>query len=148
MKKTILILEDNLNTADYLKDDVAEFFKDNFDVSIIVCNGIYEADDRIGQTTNLALVIADLNMSPQGLGDEQLVEQTVGAVLTGWVWAKNRLLEPGMEIPICFYTAFADELEKTDDYKELALHNNISIVSKGKNSTDTLCEQIKILLNL
>lgn len=142
----IIIVEDNLYTAENLEIFINIFFEKNYSqkIEIYVCNDIYEANDVLKENSDISCIVSDLNMSPDGI-DEEFYEETYGTVLTGWVWVKHYLLdnEKNSRIPIIFYSAFIDELEIYSDYNEYKEKHQIKLVNKGNQSEKILCERIR-----
>ena len=153
MKKTIIILEDNLYTA----EDMIEEIKNNLmqggfvnitnrDVEIKVANSIDEANELLESISkeDIICIIADLNMNPEGLTDEQKKE-TNGAILTGWVWLYSYVWqELGMqEKYIIFYSAFINYLESNQKYKDLHHNKNkIKLILKSEHGMSNLCKEL------
>lgn len=146
----IIIIEDNLYTAENLEI----YININFEVfcsqkiEINVCNDIYEANDILKKSSDISCIISDLNMSPDGM-DEEFHEETYGTVLTGWVWVKHYILnnENYSQIPIIFYSAFIDELEKCASFKEYNVNNRIQLIDKRNDSEKILFEKIKEIIS-
>ena len=135
----ILILEDNLYMSEVMEQDMEEYFNNhNIDVDIIVCNGIYEANMAI-ENQEYDYIISDLNMNPDGL-DEYLYCDTMGALLTGWVWVKNYIFKNNSKSFVVFYSDFSEELKHIDEYKEYS--DKSLLINKSEKSIEDICELI------
>lgn len=135
----ILILEDDLYMADMMKRYMEEYFNNhNIAVNIIVCNGIYRANMAIANQ-EYDYIISDLNMNPNGL-DEYLYCDTLGALLTGWVWVKNYIFKNNSKSFVIFYSGFSEALKHIDEYKEYS--DKSLIINKSEKSIDDICEFI------
>lgn len=141
MKRNILILEDNLYTAEDLTEEISYILKQRQDIQIITANDIDEADDSLDQlTTNsdkLTNIIVDLNMSPAGLSEDERKE-TEGAVLTGFIWVLRHVWSrPEFEdVKIIFYSAFVDRLLSNSIYKGLKYSEKKKLILIDKNDYD------------
>lgn len=141
MKQNILILEDNLYTAEDLTEEINYILKQRQDIQLITANNIDEADDCLEQiTTNsdkLTNIIVDLNMSPAGLTEEEKKE-TEGAVLTGFIWVlKHVWCRPEFEnVQIIFYSAFVDRLLSNSTYIGLKPLEKRKLTIIDKNDCD------------
>lgn len=135
----ILILEDNLYMAEVMKLNMEEYFnKYKIAVEIIECNNIFEANDAI-QNKEYDYIISDLNMNPDGL-DECLYCDTMGALLTGWVWVKNYIFKNNSKSFVVFYSDFSEELKHIDEYKEYS--DKSLLINKSEKSIEDICEFI------
>lgn len=61
----------------------------------------------------IACLIVDLNMDPQGLTDEQ-VDETLGGLLTGWIWLRDYVFteKPLMKNRTIIYTDYMTRLQE------------------------------------
>lgn len=146
----ILIVEDNLYTAENIETYITTYFNKmkSKSIEIEMCNDIYEANDRLKESNKYLCIVSDLNMNPEAI-DYQYLDETFGAVLTGWVWVKYKILndEQLARIPIIFYSAFVDLLEQNDDYNKEKSKTNIHLISKNNNDGETLlCQKIQSLI--
>lgn len=84
-------------------------------------------------------------MSPYGL-DPRYYEETCGAIITGWVWAKYYILKnPNFSsIPIIFYSAFMSELLFNEEFQIMRKQKNIRLLPK-ENINDLIDELRKII---
>ena len=152
MAKKILIVEDNLYTAEDMYIDISfALKKQNINhVELIIANSIDEANDKLKEIEkdDLICIIADLNMNPDGLTDAQR-KRTQGAVLTGWVWVSSCVWQKAdfQGKQIFFYSAFTNILNNNSEYKALEhkLKRNIKLVNKGECDIDELCKEIIVL---
>lgn len=142
----ILLLEDNLYTAELL--EILINAQLNNRAELIVCNDIYEANEKIVNNKDIICIISDLNMSPNGLEVDQYIE-TEATSITGWIWVKCYVLNNAQfeNIPIIFYSAFIDDLKKSSAFDEVRNINSIELISKEEeNSEETLCERIECII--
>lgn len=142
----ILLLEDNLYTAEYLEILINLTIKGK--AELVVCNDIYEANDKIEENQDIICIISDLNMNPDGLDIQKYIE-TEATYITGWIWVKcNVLNNTTLEnIPIIFYSAFIDDFKKSSAFDEVRDINSIQLISKEEeNSEKTLCERIECII--
>ena len=132
----ILLFEDNLYTAEMIKEDIEYYFSKKT-VNIKICNTIYEANEAISENV-FDYIITDLNMNPEGL-DECYLDETLGAIITGWVWVKHMLLNTNYCDPsrIIFYSAFCEELLRNDEYKS-QYEKNILLIPKTEDGDNIL----------
>lgn len=146
----IIIIEDNLYTAENLEIFISIYFEKFYsqNIEIHVCNDIYEANEELKKHNDISCIISDLNMSPDGM-DEKFHEETYGTVLTGWVWVKYYILKNKTysRIPIIFYSAFINELEIYTDYNQYNEKHEIELINKGNESEKILCEKIKEIIS-
>ena len=148
MKKNILILEDNLYTAEDMEEDIKYILSKNGfqQIDITVANSIDEANDKLKyiKEDELLCVVADLNMKTAGLAKE-LVKETQGSVLTGWVWIYSSFwkIEAFKKKPIIFYSAFINHLEKNSNYRKLKKeYNKLILINKNEYGIDKLCDSL------
>ncbi len=148
MMKKILILEDNLYTAEDMIEDIRyELNADEQHIDAIIANSIDEANDKLANIRDeeLLCTIADLNMNPEGLTSDQRRE-TQGAVLTGWVWIYSCLWgrENLKAKPIIFYSAFISQLSQNEKYLALKSEEKrkITLISKNESGISNLCDTL------
>ena len=151
MKKKVLILEDNLYTAEDIETEISFKFSDNNDVEILIANSLDEANDMLSNIDKeeIVCIIADLNMDPSGLSHEEKI-MTFGAVLTGWVWVSSKIMNDTelKDKNIIFYSAFINRLVENSTYKELTREKKrkIKLINKNEHGLDELCDAlIKII---
>lgn len=148
--KKILLLEDNLYTAEDMKEEIDYVLtRRGYHIDVKIANSIDEANNRLAtiRDEDLICTIADLNMNPEGLTAVQR-KQTKGAVLTGWVWIYSCLWkrEALRTKPIIFYSAFTSQLASDSNYLDCAEKKRITLMSKLENDNNDLCEMlIKII---
>ena len=151
--KKILILEDNLYTAEDMTEEIKYALqKENINnVDIEPLNSIDEINEWIQKNSvkDLLCLIADLNMNPAGLTDEEK-KRTNGAVLTGWVWVncyiRNR--HELKDLNVIFYSAFIDRLRKDYEFKSMNSkeQKKTILIAKNEYGMENLCrELIKIV---
>ena len=120
----ILILEDDLYTSEIMKEDIELCLNKVIEpLSITVCNTIYDANNAI-EKIDFDYIISDLNMNPDGL-DEFYLDETLGAIATGWVWVHHYVLEKDKDTFIIFYSAFTDTLKNIEEYQKYAIKSKI-----------------------
>lgn len=128
MKKKILILEDNYCTLKDLELELQYTLGQNrYSVDIFTASNIDEADTWLEQinanTDSYVYIIADLNMNPDGLSDDEK-QETEGAVLTGFIWVLrhvlNKLVNKKFGVKVIFYSAFTSRLHINSIYNGLS----------------------------
>ncbi len=146
--KKILILEDNLYTAEDMIEDINYGLKtEEGDINIVIANSIDEANAKLIDIGDdeLLCTIADLNMNPEGLTSRQR-RDTQGAVLTGWVWIYSYLWkrENLKKRPVIFYSAFIGQLAVNAKYLGLSNEEKrkITLISKNEYGIDNLCDAL------
>src|SRR4030042_3452663 len=89
----------------------------------------------------LDCIIADINMEPRGLKEEE-IDQTAGGLLSGWIWLKYYVFPERayMRKRTIIFTAYPKEFEKKVLPKE---REGISLVSKVSPSDAGLDDVIK-----
>lgn len=151
MQKKLLILEDNLYTAEILSEEITYTLSSHniYNVEILVTNSIEEANEKIEQIDpkKLKCIIIDLNMNPIGLSIAEQRE-THGATLTGWIWAYKYIIKKSgfKKTNIVFYSAFIDKLIKNSQYQELSLKEKNRITLVDKNGMGNLNKKVLKLL--
>lgn len=152
MDKKILILEDNLYTAEDLCTDIKiALTKHNINhIELVIANSIDEANSKLNgiDKDDLICIIADLNMESEGLTDEQK-QSTQGSVLTGWVWVCSCVWGEAhfRDIQVIFFSAFTNILKNNSEYRALEIkqRKNIKLVNKSEYGIDELCKEIIVL---
>lgn len=154
MKKKILLLEDNLYTAEDLAEEFGFILKQKQDIQIMTANNIDEADDYLNQiVTNsdeLIYIIVDLNMSPAGLTLSEKRE-TESAVLTGFIWVLrhvwNRL--EFKDVKVIFYSAFVNRLLSNSIYQSLRYmeKRKLTIIDKNEYDVESFGEKLLTLIS-
>ena len=73
-------------------------------------------------------IIADLNMKPEGLEENQIA-QTMAGLLTGWIWLRDYVFKdiPSMKEKTIIYTDYKDHLLAKVKSNEL---KGIKVISK------------------
>jgi len=163
MRKTILIVEDNLVTLEITANALKN---DGYD--IIKVSGIAGAEDYFpGKILYQPFdcLIIDLNMdntyltSSNGDAEEtkRLKKKTHGGALTGWVWLYNYARSIiNKNVKIIIFSAFIDELEKEMlpsnnkvTNEERAYFKSIEIVPKTEaiNSNTILVDKVNEIFN-
>lgn len=143
----ILVLEDNLYSAEMIKEDLELYLtKNNIYANIICCNNVYAANSALKSNT-FDFIISDLNMNPNGLKTKYLNE-TLGAVITGWIWIKYDVLTLSQVPNIIIFSAFINELNKDADYKN-KYKNKIPVIEKTDNGNNvkTLGKTLVTMIN-
>lgn len=143
----ILLLEDNLYTAEMMKEEIEGYLSNQeIEATIITCSSIYEANYELNNN-KIDFIISDLNMNPDGLSEEYF-DETLGAVITGWIWIKHYVLSEEKTTNIIFYSAFSEELLMNDEYIK-NYKDTIPLIPKTRNGNNigelcnTLIEKIK-----
>jgi hypothetical protein len=136
MNKTVLLLEDSGFMFDTLKETLEE---NNF----IVLDA-YQVSDAKGKfTPGIDFLIVDLNVPPVGLTKEEL-DQTVGGLLSGWIWLKNYVFEKNQNFRqnTIIYAAYTNLLKEIypNDIK------GIKLMDKEKYGPSDVINEIKKLL--
>lgn len=153
MRNKILVLEDNLYTAQDLLEEInfslSSRNKQNIDV--IVSNSIDEANTQLEQigSGELICLVADLNMNPDGLSEIEQ-QETQGAVLTGWIWTFRHILNDVRfeQTKIVFYSAFISRLEKNGQYCQLNsnMKKRLILIDKNEYEMNDLGEKVAKLV--
>lgn len=149
MKKKIMILDDNLYTAEALLEDIDTVLRSHgiHDIEVIAATDIYEANSIVENASSeeLKCIITDLNMSPRGLSDEEK-QKTQGAVLTGWVWVNKYVLKEDKfkKTHIIFYSAFIKELRRNNQYRQLSFNekSRFTLLDKNESMITVLLKEI------
>lgn len=150
--KKVLILEDNLYTAEDMCTEIRYKFQ-NYDIEIIVSNSIDEADQQLKNISDeeLLCIVADLNMNPDGLSKDQKL-QTEGAVLTGWIWVYTHILETGKfaDKTIIFYSAFISRLQSNISFLNFThskkKRTKIKLMNKNEHNFNDLCNELSKII--
>ena len=144
MKKKILILEDNYCTSKDLKLELKYTLRQNrYIEEIFTANNIDEADTWLDQinasTDSMVYIIADLNMNPDGLSEDEKKE-TEGAVLTGFIWVLRHVLNKSVNkefgVKVIFYSAFTSRLHINSIYNGLSPKEKKEMIIIDKNECD------------
>lgn len=149
MKKKIMILDDNLYTAEALLEDITNDLRLHgiYDIEVIVATNIYKANSIVENTPlgELKCIITDLNMSPRGLSDEEK-QKTQGAVLTGWVWVNKYVLKDDRfkKTHIIIYSAFIEELRRNNQYRQLSFkeRSRFTLLDKNESMMTALFKEV------
>jgi CheY-like chemotaxis protein len=110
----ILIVEDRGAVAIPMRDVLA---KEGHDVTAIYST--LAAEERIANE-GVDCLIVDLNMPANGLSVVER-QSTVGAVLTGWIWLRERVFSkrPELKDKTIIYSEYMDSLEKNVSAQDL-----------------------------
>ena len=77
--------------------------------------------------------------------NEDYLDETLGAIITGWVWVKHMVLNANYCEPnrIIFYSAFCEELLHNDEYKN-KYKKSILLIPKTEDGDNILelCETL------
>lgn len=152
MAKKILILEDNLYTAEDMYTDINSALQkhDLAHIELIMANSIDEANSKLCNIDkkDLICIIADLNMDPDGLTDEQK-QKTQGAVLTGWIWVHSYVWQEAelQKKHVIFYSAFTNILRKNKEFQDIEnkRKKNVKLFNKSEYNINDLCKEIIVL---
>lgn len=157
MGKKIFILEDNLYTAEDMYIEISDkLLEHNIkNIEIVIANSIIEANSKLENeksSDELLCIIADLNMNPKGLTEDQ-IKRTQGAILTGWVWITSYVWqqEDFKAKKIVFYSAFINRLANSTEYRSLnyTQQKRITLIDKNNYDLDYLSEKIlKIIMKV
>ena len=120
----ILLFEDRGSVFKPLKDAL-----ETMGHKILDAYNIYEANEYLDQG-HIDCIILDLNMSPDGLSDEEK-KQTEDGILTGWIWLKNYALPTVPMLRQCTiiiseYIAYLQVHMKKEDLEGIELINKKS----------------------
>lgn len=148
MTPKIIILEDNLYTAEDIYDEIRYILRNQKnEIELIVVNSIDEANAKLKQInpSELKCLIVDLNMSPAGLSDDEKRE-TQGATLTGWIWVLKYIIKKAKfkKTNIIFYSAFASRLKSDSQYRQLSLseRSRLTVVDKNEHGMSYLYKKV------
>lgn len=147
--KKILILEDNLYTAEDMIEEISYALKKRNvnDIDVVALNSIDEANEWVKNmdVNELLCLIADLNMNPAGLTEEEK-QKTNGAVLTGWVWINCHIRSKSelKDLKVIFYSAFIHRLKEDDEFKSMNGNErkNVILISKNEYGMENLCKEL------
>lgn len=147
--KKILILEDNLYTAEDMIEEIRYALKKGNvnDVDVVALNSIDEINEKLQKinVSELLCLIADLNMNPAGLTEEEK-RKTKGAVLTGWVWINCHIRNRSelTDLKVIFYSAFINRLKEDNEFKSMNSNErkNVILISKNEYGMENLCREV------
>lgn len=103
----ILVIEDRGSVSSYLEEALrSEGYKVFSAFNILDAQSFWE-NERID------CIIADTNMSPEGLGLEEIQESKSG-LLSGWIWLKNHVFRecPQMRGRTIVYSDYLEQLAR------------------------------------
>lgn len=108
----VLILEDRGSVAENLKNSL-----ELEGCKVFNAPNVWAATE-IWDENRIDCIILDLNMSPEGMTEEQIEETELG-LLTGWIWLRDHVLKshPDMKertIIYSEYTHFLEDLKRAD----------------------------------
>lgn len=154
MKKKILLLEDNLYTAEDLIEEFEFILKEKQDLQIIKANNIDEANNTLDQiltdSDELIYIIVDLNMSPAGLTLTEK-QETESTVLTGFIWVLRHVWNRPefKDVKIIFYSAFVNRLFSNSIYKSLRSmeKRKLTIIDKNEYDVESFGEKLLTLIS-
>ena len=102
----VLVLEDRGSVGYYLKEALTEEGHSVY-FALTVSDAISHLDEE-----RIDCIVIDLNMSPEGLNDEE-VGATLSGLLTGWIWLRNHVYagrNADMRERTIIYTEYMDQL--------------------------------------
>ena len=123
----VLILEDRGSVSHFLIEALEARKYQVFPASSVHdANSILEGEDQIDA------IILDLNMSPDGLTEEE-IKQTDFGLFTGWIWLNNYAwrMYPYLGNRTLIFSAYIDDLKRK--YK-LGNANSFSLIPKNNFS--------------
>lgn len=90
---------------------------------------------------DIECIIADLNMSPEGLTKDE-IEQTKAGILTGWIWLREHVFKnnDAMRARTIIYSEYLD-------YLDAAVTKGICLIPKrgSTNPTTELLKHVKTI---
>lgn len=123
----ILLLEDNYAFLGHFTEVMRDAGHE-----IIPCSTIYDANFYIENEEKIDYIVADLNMPPSGLSEEQ-AERSHFGLLTGWIWLVEHAIKKRTDTKFVIYSSFISSLKEhlQDKPDELKCLQDITLIDKN-----------------
>lgn len=139
----VLVLEDRGSVVFYMVEAIAAEGH-----AVLHAYGVNDAQSHIESEVMIDCIVADLNMSPDGLSEEEMARTEYG-LLTGWVWLEEYVfsVHESMRTRTIIYSEYLSDLRQHIDAERLA---GVTLVDKrgSISSAEVVLNRIRAISRL